>query len=73
MLWMWSLHWRKNVEIRQKVYLARIRFSKMCRAGTLNPWIRVPILSQQVLTYADSCQNASNVFGITLWDRDGDW
>ena len=43
----------------------------MCRAGTLNPWIRLPILSQHVLSYTDRCQHASNVFGITLGDNDG--
>ena len=45
----------------------------MCRSVTLNPWIRFPILSQQVLAHADTCKNASDVFGITLGDNDGNF
>ena len=44
----------------------------MCRSGTLNPWFRVPILSQQVLTLADTSQNASIALRITLGDKNAD-
>ena len=44
----------------------------MCRSGTLNPRFRVPILSQQVLSHADTCQNASIALRITLGGKNAD-
>ena len=44
----------------------------MCRSGTPNPWIRLPILSQQVLVHADTSQNASIALRITLGDKYAD-
>ena len=44
----------------------------MCRSGTLNPWIRFPILSRHVLSSADSFKNASIAARITLGDNHAD-